>query len=222
MRCDAILLLLDPHVDGELGVAQEDAITIHLRGCASCAHEFRAARSLREKLSNLNHIAPPPGSFERLTAHATLIAEDERSGRRKVYAMAAAILIALSVPLIGSFDFFERTSSPVVTLSLHQPNSVHLVFNAAHRMEGAMVTVRLPPGIELQGYPGRHTLRWTTTLLAGKNKLTLPIVAVLEVPGRTRILASVSHDERSKEYAIPIDLIERETTLDPADQAGAS
>lgn len=59
MNCDETLNLLDPLVDDELPDREQGAVRLHLDGCATCQHELRQIKGLREMLRQAPRHAVP-------------------------------------------------------------------------------------------------------------------------------------------------------------------
>ncbi len=121
-------------------------------------------------------------------------------------AMAAGIAALL---LFGMFTNSPdipapESSIPGITIALEQPRTINLMFGSAEPLENAMLTVSLPDGIELDGFPGQKEVTWETSLAAGKNVLPLTLVAVKPVSGE--VFARLSHMNREQTFQIHIDV----------------
>jgi len=62
--------------------------------------------------------------------------------------------------------------------------------------------VDLPDGVEIVGYEGRDSVRWTTTVKAGTNILELPIVVRSGKGGQ--ILARLEHEGKQKTFTFAV------------------
>ena len=67
---------------------------------------------------------------------------------------------------------------PGVTIAMEQEHTVRLVFASAEALDSATLTVSLPDGIELAGFPGQREITWETSLQEGKNLLPLTLIAL--------------------------------------------
>jgi hypothetical protein len=65
------------------------------------------------------------------------------------------------------------------------------------------MTVRLPPGVELEGFPGEREIRWATSLAEGRN--LLPLTLIVTAPGRREIEARLEHESRDRTFRLRID-----------------
>ena len=121
-------------------------------------------------------------------------------------AVAAGILILL---ISGIFFNVAETpeldkSIPGVTIALAEPRTVKLVFAANEALDDAVLTVTLPDGIELSGFPGQREVSWQTSLAAGKNLLPLKLIAV--TPGGGEVLARLEHGDRDRTFRLRVEV----------------
>jgi hypothetical protein len=121
-------------------------------------------------------------------------------------AAAAAVLLFLigsqflSTPQTPDVD----ANIPGVTIALAEPRTVNLVFSSATALETATLTVNLPDGVELSGFPGQREISWETSLVEGKNLLPLKLIAVGPVGGE--LLARLVHDDRDRTFRLRVDV----------------
>lgn len=93
---------------------------------------------------------------------------------------------------------------PGVTIALEQTNTVNLVFASASRLDSATLTVILPEGIELAGFPGQREISWETSLNEGKNLLPLKLIAL--TPAGGELYARLVHNNRDREFRLRVDV----------------
>jgi len=121
-------------------------------------------------------------------------------------AVAAGIVLAFvsgvffDAPDVPQLD----TNIPGVTMALAEPQTVNLVFSATEALDGATLTVSLPDGVELAGFPGQREISWTTNLSAGKNLLPLKLIALTPVGGV--VLARLEHDHRDRTFRLRVQI----------------
>ncbi len=89
-------------------------------------------------------------------------------------------------------------------MTLDEPRTVNLVFASATALESALLTITLPDGIELAGFPGQREVAWQTSLNEGKNLLPLKLVAVSPVGGE--LLARLEHKDRGRTFRLRVDV----------------
>jgi len=91
-----------------------------------------------------------------------------------------------------------------VTMSLEEPRTINLVFASKEPLDTATLTVMLPQGVEMQGFPGQREVTWQTSLNAGKNLLPLKLIATSPVGGE--VLATLEHDDRGRTFRLRVDV----------------
>jgi hypothetical protein len=121
-------------------------------------------------------------------------------------AIAATIAIwAISSVLLTSPDLANPGATiPGVSIALEQPRTVNLVFASSTSLESATLTVSLPDGIELEGFPGQREITWETGLNEGRNLLPLTLVALSPAGGE--LLARLEHDNRNRTFRLRVDV----------------
>ncbi|HEY5624586.1 MAG TPA: anti-sigma factor, partial [Gammaproteobacteria bacterium] len=93
---------------------------------------------------------------------------------------------------------------PGVTIAMEEPRTVNLVFASATALDSATLTVTLPDGLELDGFPGQREISWTTSLKEGRNFLPLTLVAL--TPAGGELLARLEHDDRDRTFRLRLDV----------------
>lgn len=93
---------------------------------------------------------------------------------------------------------------PGVTIALEQEHTVRLVFASATALDSATLTVSLPDGIELAGFPGQREISWETSLQEGKNLLPLTLIAL--TPAGGELLATLEHKDRNRTFRLLVDV----------------
>jgi hypothetical protein len=93
---------------------------------------------------------------------------------------------------------------PGVTIALEQEHTVRLVFASATALDSATLTVSLPDGIELAGFPGQREISWETSLQEGKNLLPLTLIAL--TPAGGELLATLEHEDRDRTFRLLVEV----------------
>ena len=93
---------------------------------------------------------------------------------------------------------------PGVTIAMEQEHTVRLVFASAQALDSATLTVSLPEGIELAGFPGQREITWETSLQEGKNLLPLTLIAL--TPAGGELLARLEHKDRNRTFRLRVDV----------------
>ena len=150
------------------------------------------------------------GFYDQALARATLEGTRRQRNRWLMTGFGSAVAAGLAMWLIGGF-FLTTPVVPVadpvipgITMTLEEPRTVNLVFASATALDSAMLTVTLPDGIELAGFPGQREITWQTSLNEGKNLLPLELIAVSPVGGE--VLARLEHNDRDRTFRLRIEV----------------
>jgi len=114
-----------------------------------------------------------------------------------VWVISGVLLSTPEVPDVGA-------AIPGVSIALEQPRIVNLVFASATSLAAATLTVTLPGGIELAGFPGQREITWETSLNEGRNLLPLTLVALSPAGGV--LLARLEHEDRDRTFRLRVDV----------------
>ena len=98
----------------------------------------------------------------------------------------------------------QDASIPGIAMTLEEPRTVNLVVASAGALDSATLTVTLPEGIELAGFPGQRQSAWQTSLVEGKNLLPLELIAL--TPAGGEVLARLEHDTRKRTFRLRVDV----------------
>lgn len=93
---------------------------------------------------------------------------------------------------------------PGITMTLAEPQTVKLVFASAQALDSATLTVSLPDGIELSGFPGQREVTWQTSLAEGRNLLPLKLIATSPVGGE--VFATLEHNDRGRTFRLQVNV----------------
>lgn len=93
---------------------------------------------------------------------------------------------------------------PGVTIAMEQEHTVRLVFASAEALDSATLTVSLPEGIELAGFPGQREITWETSLREGRNLLPLTLIAL--TPAGGELQARLEHKDRNRTFRLRVDV----------------
>ena len=96
------------------------------------------------------------------------------------------------------------TNIPGIAMTLEEPRTVNLVFASAAALDAATLTVTLPNGVELAGFPGQREITWQTSLNEGKNFLPLELIALTPTGGE--VLARLEHEDRDRTFRLRIEV----------------
>jgi len=150
------------------------------------------------------------GFYDQALARATHAGSRRQRNRWLMTGFGSAVAAGLAVWVIGGMLMTAPqmpnvdASIPGVTVTLAQPQTVNLLFSSATVLESATLTVSLPDGIELAGFPGQREISWKTSLKKGRNLLPLKLIALTPVGGE--LLARLEHDDRNRVFRLQIDV----------------
>lgn len=149
---------------------------------------------------------PEPGFYDRALVNAAQASARRHRNRWLATGFGGAIAAGIVAWLVGgmimSTPDVPVPEIPGVAIALEQAHEVNFVFASAQPLEGAMLTIELPDGIELEGFPGQRAVSWETSLAAGKNHLPLTLIATRPVDGI--VVARLEHQQRSKTFELRV------------------
>lgn len=192
-------------LDRALTPAGEAEVMRHIAACPNCERALARERTLRRLLREQPVLPPSPGFAARvLRAAEREVGGGYRHGFAAGFGIAAAAVLMLwiatvSVPFGGGQD-----TVPAVTLMPNEARTVNLVFDSPRDLPQATIVLRLPPSMEIAGYPGRRELAWQASLQAGANAVALPIIAYGTEGGE--LTASIAYGEREKTFRLKLNV----------------
>lgn len=150
------------------------------------------------------------GFYDQALVRATHAGSRRQRNRWLLTGFGAAIAATIAVWMIGGLLLTSpqlpdaESAIPGVTMALEEPHTVNLVFASATRLDSATLTVSLPVGIELEGFPGQREISWKTSLSEGKNLLPLTLIALTPTGGE--LLARLEHEDRDRTFRLRVDV----------------
>jgi len=148
--------------------------------------------------------------FDQALMRATHEGSRRQRNRWLVTGFGSALAAGLVLWMIGGFFLttpdlpLADPTIPGITMTLEEPRTINLVFASAEPLDAATLTVQLPPGIEMSGFPGQREVTWETSLNAGKNLLPLKLIATSPLGGE--VFAILRHDDRGRTFRLRIDV----------------
>ena len=154
------------------------------------------------------------GYFDQALVRATHEGTRRQRNRWVVTGFGSAIAAGLAFWLIGGFflagpglpsaDSENLATIPGIAMTLEEPRTVNLIFSSAEKLDAATLTVTLPAGIEMSGFPGQREITWQTSLNAGRNLLPLTLIATSPLGGE--VYATLQHDDRGRTFRLRVDV----------------
>ena len=150
------------------------------------------------------------GFYDQALVRATHEGSRRQRNKWMMTGFGAAIAATIAAWMIGGMLLNDPqiptpdAAIPGVSIALAEPRTVNLVFASATALDSATLTVSLPDGIELDGFPGQREITWETSLQEGKNLLPLTLVAV--TPAGGELLARLEHEDRDRTFRLRVDV----------------
>ena len=150
------------------------------------------------------------GFYDQALARATHEGTRRQRNRWVMTGFGSAIAAGIVLWLIGGAFLTTpgvpepAAEIPGIAMTLEEPRTVNLVFASNAALDNATLTVSLPDGIELAGFPGQREISWQTSLDEGRNLLPLELIALTPVGGE--VLARLEHDNRGRTFRLRIEV----------------
>ena len=176
-------------------------------------HTSNTDRQEQELLELLKDYPMPEataGFYDQALIRATHEGSRRQRNRWLITGFGSAVAAGLVLWLIGGLFLTAPNlptldaSIPGIAMTIEEPRTVNLVFASAAALDSATLTVTLPEGIELAGFPGQREIAWQTSLVEGKNLLPLELVAL--TPAGGEVLARLEHNNRSRTFRLRVDV----------------
>lgn len=150
------------------------------------------------------------GFFDQALVRATHEGSRRQRNRWLMTGFGSAVAAGFALWMIGGFLLntpdlpATDPAIPSITMTLEEPRTINLVFASAEPLATATLTVQLPEGVEMSGFPGQREVTWETSLNAGKNLLPLKLIATSPLGGE--VYATLVHDDRGRTFRLRVDV----------------
>jgi len=167
-------------------------------------------RELLELLQDYPVPEAEAGFYDRAVVRAVHKGSRRQRNRWMLAGFGSAIAAGLAIWVITAMLMTTpqlpdaEPTIPGVTIAMEQEHTVRLVFASAEALDSATLTVSLPDGIELAGFPGQREITWETSLQEGRNLLPLTLIAL--TPAGGELLARLEHKDRNRTFPLPVDV----------------
>ena len=174
------------------------------------ANTDRQDQEILELLKDYPMPAADAGFYDQALVRATHEGSRRQRNKWMLTGFGAAVAATIAAWMIGGLllnDPQLPSADPAitsVTIALAKPRTVNLVFASESALDSATLTVSLPEGVELDGFPGQREITWETSLSEGKNLLPLTLVALTPTGGE--LLARLEHDDRDRTFRLRVDV----------------
>lgn len=207
MNCGQYLSDINQYLDAELEPSAHAQFEAHGASCSDCSAALTRRRELRQSLKSIPVPPPEDGFLDSVAGQA--IVETQRNETRFWLstgiggAVAASIVAWLVLVLPAGMPGLDHSGDlETVTIALNTEKTFKVSFESERELLAASLTVQLPDGMEIVGYEGRNSVRWSTDIQPGTNILELPIIVRSGQGGP--ILAKIEHDGKEKAYIFAV------------------
>lgn len=210
MSCGEFADRLDDYVDAALTPDAAAALERHAAECTACGQRVERETRLRELLQDYGESfvsVPDAEYFRQALAQAAADGARQQRNRWLMTTLAGGIAAGVAILVVGGMLFrtpapLPVVSGPTVTMTPGAPRDVNLVFTAAEALPGASLTLELPAGVDVAGFPGERRLSWQTSLVPGRNRLPLTLVADGRVDAYVR--ATLVHGAADRTFSLRV------------------
>lgn len=170
----------------------------------------KADREILGLLRDYPAAEPAAGFFDQALARATHEGTRRQRNRWIMTGFGSAVAAGLVLWMISGVLFTApdvpqpEATIPGIALTLEEPRTINLVFASQAALDAATLTVSLPDGVELSGFPGQREITWQTSLVEGKNLLPLSLVAL--TPAGGEVVARLEHDNRNRTFRLRVEV----------------
>lgn len=208
MNCHECISHQDDYLDNQLDHDVHDAMTKHIATCPDCQSMMRQNRELLQGLRNVDAPAPSPGFLKLAMENAVRV--DRQRRHKKWFRQFAAVAAMVCLVVLGSLKFSpmltrDTIQSSGIVLSLHESREVILLVQSAQALDGATITIELPPQLMLANNPGLREFSWQADVKEGKNLIPLPLVA--SAAGMVTVTARIEHDNQVKTMRMQVEIL---------------
>lgn len=203
MNCNDITELLDNYLISGWPQAKSQDIAVHITHCNDCQQRIVELEALQQAMRAMPVPTHSSDFADRILARAQHASQRRRRQRSVVaMALAASIVVALSVTLL--LPGLQRPANSVneIAMTLHETQTVQLVLDSEQQLDDVLLSLKLPEGVELEGFAGQRDIAWRTQLQQGSNLLALPLVATALKRGK--LVARIEHEAKSKELTVDL------------------
>jgi len=209
MNCNQAKTHIHDLLDGYLANDWRHQVLHHIEQCQSCSQFLAAEKSLRQELRSL-----PVPSIAFGTCLPPAATKTSKPIKWFSYgftsALAASILLFVAGTSLFKPTIKQTNSVQNITLALHQPRLVNMVFNAPNDLTDVTFSVKLPEHMELTPFPGQQYVEWQGDLYAGNNLLALTVIA--HHPTQGEMTAHLKYNGNVKEFKVSLSAVNHAST----------
>ncbi len=167
-------------------------------------------QEIRELLRDYPMPSASAAFYDQALVRATHEGTRRQRNRWLLTGFGSAIAAGVAIWMVGALLLTTPETPtldppvPAVTMTLEEPRTINLVFASKEALDFATLTVMLPAGVELDGFPGQREVTWQASLDAGRNLLPLKLVATSPIGGE--VLARLEHNDRGRTFRLRVEI----------------
>lgn len=206
MNCGELQANVDRLLSGDL--SREDSVRVfnHAACCQSCGEYLDWAHEVQSLVTEAAPNELPSEDFEARVLAAASGGQGRVSVKPGSIGFAAVAVVVLAVVLwpMASWQSGDTADGTTASLEVLEPEvrQVRVAFSSEEALENVQLTLELPDNVELEPFPGRHTLSWQVNLSPGDNVLTLPLRVLY--PAEGELVAQLDDGGRRKTFRVSI------------------
>lgn len=195
MNCNNVQKSFDDYTGGRLQCDCVREIDTHLENCPACSSFYKDIGQLRNILRHAELPVLPERIKLRIhpfggqTAHIV-----------RWTAAAAMLLLTFGLGFIVAVNIRQDQSvqleSPRIT------RTIVLAVESPNDRQGVTLRLLLPPGVDVEGHPGKTVIEWQDDLAMGVNRLHVPLILSAETQGV--LTTQIEHQGKIQELKVRI------------------
>ena len=207
MKCQDIENKYVNIVSGKLNPAELDACRQHIEQCVACDELIYGAAGLAS-LKQRDAGVMPPNLFKTVSARLERRGDRDAGGHRFWTGTAFGGAVVASVFALaltaGWIQMPAGAPDPAqeFTVAMSEARDLNVAIETQQALANATITVVLNGGVELAGYSGQRELSWEADLVAGVNRLTLPVKATDFAGGQ--VIVQLTHPDSEQVLVVGV------------------
>lgn len=177
-----------------------DEMARHREACATCANYDRQMRRLVDELGRL----PLPEGQSATDRSGRYVGRSASAPRWVALAATLVVGIALGLLLGERGDDGEMIVAEPIVLEGAGVQRIAIAIETRRAYQEVDFVVELPEGVELAGYPGRRSVRWTGSLAEGRSRLQLPLQVAPASEGG-RLVTRIVRPDGERRLVVPLE-----------------
>jgi len=176
MNCNQADAVLQDYINEDLSDLLMKAVSEHHKTCRMCSDKHDDMLNIVAGL----RVLPVPAHSEGFAERALKKAREEHDQHNHALPMIGSALAAgLAVWFFFSSTFFSLpANNDFDVLVGNEIQTIKVAINSENAINGVSISIKLSPNLELAGFGNRKVINWNTSLRAGVNVISLPVVGI--------------------------------------------